>query len=239
MEGENDLDKNTEEKNQEEIEGEENLNEEMYNENDNVNININDDNEEEEQGADEIISPSNELNNEIVEQHEKNQNLEDEEEEEEKQQQEAKDLQEKIENLTDSDIEDPKYKPYYGKNKRISNDILNLNQKINFLENNNNFLSKSLKDYERENAFLKSEIVKKNNVIQSKEDLTKEYQNLLSVFKDKIEQSENYNKTFKKQIEDLKNQINQKDILISEYKKRNNSIEKNIKLNRQSIIYIF
>ena len=217
MENENKIEKNSEEKNQEEIEGEENLNEEMYNENDNDNLNINnDDEEEEEQGADEIISPSNELNNEIVEQHEKNQNLEEEEEvEEEKQQQEAKELQEKIENLTDSDIDDPKYKPYYDNNKHLSTDIINLNQKINFLEKNNNFLNKSLKEYERENSLLKSEILKKNSVIKSKEDLTKEYQNLLSVFKEKIEQSENYNKTFKKQIDDLKNQINQKNKLIS------------------------
>ena len=150
MENENKIEKNSEEKNQEEIEGEENLNEEMYNENDNDNDNLNinnDDEEEEEQGADEIISPSNELNNEIVEQHEKNQNLEEEEEvEEEKQQQEAKELQEKIENLTDSDIDDPKYKPYYDNNKHLSTDIINLNQKINFLEKNNNFLNKSLKE---------------------------------------------------------------------------------------------
>ena len=74
-----------------------------------------------------------------------------------------------------------------------------------------------------------AEISKKNELLKSKEDLSKEYQNLLSVFKDKITQSENYNKSFKKQIEDLKKQLNQKDNVISEYKKRNNIIETNIK----------
>ena len=71
-----------------------------------------------------------------------------------------------------------------------------------------------------ENKLLKSEIMKKNTILKSKEDLVKEYQNLLSVFKDKVTQSENYNKTFKKQIDDLKNELNEKDNLISQYKNK-------------------
>ena len=205
MEDENDImNKGLDEKNREDIEGEENLEEEMYNENEIENNNVND-GEEEEHIEEEIISPSNELNNQIVEQHDKNQNIE-----EQNNQQKLNKLKEEIENITDSDIDDPKYKPYNRQNKKktnINNNLLNLQQKIIFLQNNNNFLNKSLKEYEMENKLLKSEIMKKNTILKSKEDLVKEYQNLLSVFKDKVTQSENYNKTFKKQIDDLKNEL--------------------------------
>ena len=67
-----------------------------------------------------------------------------------------------------------------------------------YLENNNNIVNKSLNDLEEENKYLKSEISKKNSIIKSKEDLNKEYQNLLSVFKDKLAQSEHYYKTLQK-----------------------------------------
>ena len=227
MEDENDImNRGLDEKNREDIEGEENLEEEMYNENENENNNVND-GEEEEHIEEEIISPSNELNNQIVEQHDKNQNIE-----EQNNQQKLNKLKEEIENITDSDIDDPKYKPYNRQNKKktnIDNNLLNLQQKIIFLQNNNNFLNKSLKEYEMENKLLKSEIMKKNTILKSKEDLVKEYQNLLSVFKDKVTQSENYNKTFKKQIDDLKNELNEKDNLISQYKKQNNLNEINAK----------
>ena len=122
-------------------------------------------------------------------------------------QQKLEQLKEEIENITDSDIDDPKYTPY---NKNVeqnlnndiqninniqnNNDLINLQSKIMYLENNNNIINKSLSDLEAENKFLKSEITKKNSIIKSKEDLNKEYQNLLTVFKDKLAQSENYHK---------------------------------------------
>ena len=163
MEDENDImNKGLDEKNREDIEGEENLEEEMYNENEIENNNVND-GEEEEHIEEEIISPSNELNNQIVEQHDKNQNIE-----EQNNQQKLNKLKEEIENITDSDIDDPKYKPYNRQNKKktnIDNNLLNLQQKIIFLQNNNNFLNKSLKEYEMENKLLKSEIMKKNTIL--------------------------------------------------------------------------
>ena len=126
-------------------------------------------------------------------------------------QKKLKQLKEEIENITDSDIDDPKYTPYNNKNVEQNinvnenniqniqnmqnmtnnNDLLTLQSKLLYLEQNNNFINKSLHDLEVENSFLKSEINKKNNIIKSKEDLNKEYQNLLSVFKDKLSQSEN------------------------------------------------
>ena len=116
MEDENDImNKGLDEKNREDIEGEENLEEEMYNENEIENNNVND-GEEEEHIEEEIISPSNELNNQIVEQHDKNQNIE-----EQNNQQKLNKLKEEIENITDSDIDDPKYKPYNRQNKKKTN----------------------------------------------------------------------------------------------------------------------
>ena len=164
MDDENDI-----ENNQEEMNEEQNINGEDPKENDEDNI-INNDEEEqvvdqgEEQGEEqlegqveeEIVSPSNELNNQIVEQHDKNQQLE--EEEDEANQQKLNQLKEEIENLTDSDIDDPKYKPYNNNPRNVTNDILKLQQKIIFLEKNNNFMLKSLKDYETENKILKQKL---------------------------------------------------------------------------------
>ena len=59
--------------------------------------------------------------------------------------------------------------------------------------------------------------------------MNKEYQNLLSVFKDKLSQSENYYKSMQSQIEDLKSQLNDKDRIINEYKKKNNLIQNNVR----------
>ena len=154
----NDNDINNEEEMQEE---EEQINEE--NENDNVNIN----NEEEEDKVEkEIVLPSNELNKEIEEQHDKNQQIEEEGEEEDVNQEKLNELKEEIENLTDSDIDDPKYKPYNNNPKNIDNDLFKMQQKINFLERNNNFMNKTLIDFETENKILKSEISKKNEILR-------------------------------------------------------------------------
>ena len=93
-------------------------------------------------------------------------------------QKKLKQLKEEIENITDSDIDDPKYTPYNNKNveqninvnenniqnmqnKINNNDILTLQSKLLYLEQNNNFINKSLHDLEVENSFLKSEISKK------------------------------------------------------------------------------
>ena len=174
----NDNDINNEEEMQEE---EEQINEE--NENDNVNIN----NEEEEDKVEkEIVLPSNELNKEIEEQHDKNQQIEEEGEGEDVNQEKLNELKEEIENLTDSDIDDPKYKPYNNNPKNIDNDLFKMQQKINFLERNNNFMNKTLIDFETENKILKSEISKKNEILRSKEDLTKEYQNLFQYLRTKL-----------------------------------------------------
>jgi chromosome segregation ATPase len=97
------------------------------------------------------------------------------------------------------------------------------------MENNNNLLNKAIHDLEVENSYLKTELDKKDEIIISKESLNKEYQNLLSVFKDKLSQSEQYYKACKSQIEDLEKQLKEKDKIILDYKKRNNMIENNIK----------
>ena len=161
-----------------------------------------------------------------------------------------KQLKEEIENITDSDIDDPKYTPY-NKNQNLNNNnnINNINNNMNYInnipnnnnedqnmnsplmymENNNNLLNKAIHDLEVENSYLKTELDKKDEIIISKESLNKEYQNLLSVFKDKLSQSEQYYKTCKSQIEDLEKQLKEKDKIILDYKKRNNMIENNIK----------
>ena len=161
-----------------------------------------------------------------------------------------KQLKEEIENITDSDIDDPKYTPY-NKNQNLNNNnnINNINNNLNYInnipnnnnegqnmnsplmymENNNNLLNKAIHDLEVENSYLKTELDKKDEIIISKESLNKEYQNLLSVFKDKLSQSEQYYKTCKSQIEDLEKQLKEKDKIILDYKKRNNMIENNIK----------
>ena len=157
-----------------------------------------------------------------------------------------KQLKEEIENITDSDIDDPKYTPY-NKNQNLNNNNINnnmnyinnipnnnnedqnMNSPLMYMENNNNLLNKAIHDLEVENSYLKTELDKKDEIIISKESLNKEYQNLLSVFKDKLSQSEQYYKTCKSQIEDLEKQLKEKDKIILDYKKRNNMIENNIK----------
>ena len=160
-----------------------------------------------------------------------------------------KQLKEEIENITDSDIDDPKYTPYNKNQNLNNNNINNINNNMNYInnipnnnnedqnmnsplmymENNNNLLNKAIHDLEVENSYLKTELDKKDEIIISKESLNKEYQNLLSVFKDKLSQSEQYYKTCKSQIEDLEKQLKEKDKIILDYKKRNNMIENNIK----------
>ena len=158
-----------------------------------------------------------------------------------------KQLKEEIENITDSDIDDPKYTPYnknqnLNNNNNINNNMnyinnipnnnnedQNMNSPLMYMENNNNLLNKAIHDLEVENSYLKTELDKKDEIIISKESLNKEYQNLLSVFKDKLSQSEQYYKTCKSQIEDLEKQLKEKDKIILDYKKRNNMIENNIK----------
>ena len=163
-----------------------------------------------------------------------------------------KQLKEEIENITDSDIDDPKYRPNsnpnvntnqnnnMNTNNSIENrqsyqnlqknpDFLNLQSKIMYLENNNNLVNQTIYTLESENKILKTKLAKKDNIIKSKEDLNKEYQNLLSVFKDKLIQSEKYLKIFQNQIEDLKIKLNEKDKLVLEYKKRNDIINNSLK----------
>ena len=150
-----------------------------------------------------------------------------------------KQLKEEIENITDSDIDDPKYTPYNKNQNLNNNNINNINNNMNYInnipnnnnedqnmnsplmymENNNNLLNKAIHDLEVENSYLKTELDKKDEIIISKESLNKEYQNLLSVFKDKLSQSEQYYKTCKSQIEDLEKQLKEKDKIILDYKK--------------------
>ena len=151
-------------------------------------------------------------------------------------------LKEEIENITDSDIADSKYTPF-NKNLEINNrnknkikyiknldmDSINLQAKIKYLENENNILKKSMNDLLSKNKSLKIEIIKKNDIIKSKESLNKEFQNLLSSFKDKLSQIDFHYKSFQKQIEDLKNQLKEKDKIILDYKNKNNIITNKMK----------
>ena len=138
-----------------------------------------------------------------------------------------KQLREEIENITDSELDEPQNN-HSSKNQEI---FIDKNIKDNNLISDSPEIgnNKYFHDLEEENKLLKEEVSNKEEIINSKEKLNKEYQNLLSVFKDKNTQNELFKKNIKNQINDLNQKLKEKDLLINEYKKRINIIEKNFK----------
>ena len=138
-------------------------------------------------------------------------------------------LREEINNISDSELDEPKNPSSFKNIESINNQNINNVNKHNLISDTQSNNNRFLHDLEEENKILKEEISNKEEIIKAKEKLNKEYLNLLSVFKDKIAQNDLYQKNTKNHIDDLNKKLNEKDLIINEYKKRNNIIEKNFK----------
>ena len=120
---------------------------------------------------------------------------------------------------TDSDIDDPKYMPSGNVMDNDPVDIPNpnienqnksellLKEKVMALQNDANLVNQTMKELENQNNLIKTEILKNNEKIQSKEGLNKEFQNLFTVFKQRFEQFEEKNNSLQKYINELELKI--------------------------------
>ena len=144
-------------------------------------------------------------------------------------------------NITDSDIEDPKYIPtgnilnndlsnnmIFENNDNIipttQNEMLLQTQILN-LENDTQLANKTLKELENENNQLKSELIKNQEQFESKEGMNIEFKNLFSLFKQRFAAFEKRNNYLNNYIKELENQLKSKDLEIQKLNKINSNTE--------------
>ena len=144
-------------------------------------------------------------------------------------------------NITDSDIEDPKYIPtgnilnnapsnnmIFDNNDNIvpstQNEMLLQTQILN-LENDTQLANRTLKELENENNQLKNELIKNQEQFESKEGMNIEFKNLFSLFKQRFAAFEKRNNYLHNYIKDLENQLKSKELEIQKSNKINSQTE--------------
>jgi hypothetical protein len=155
----------------------------------------------------------------------------------------------KDEILTDSDIEDEKYQPTYthpqnrilyrnhsSSNMTIQNN-LNIemqNKKIKEANNQILELKKINQDYEIQLKFNKTELLKLQEAYKAKENISREFQQVINESSNKFNKLEEKNSLYKKENENLKEKIAK---LEKELQDERNKIKKNIENYKSVEIY--
>ena len=82
-----------------------------------------------------------------------------------------------------------------------------LQSKILDLQNDAHMQNQTMMELENENNLLKTEILKNQEMIQSKDGLNSEFKNLYSIFKQRFEQLDENNNSMQKYILELQKKI--------------------------------
>ena len=157
-------------------------------------------------------------------------------------------LNQDVDDLTNSDIDDPKYLPKenYPINSDIQNQIIdtnidmnnyipsNENQKILYsqlknFENEKNLIEQNIEEIENENNQIESQIMEYQNQLNKKEGINNQFKSLPNAFNQRFAEYEKRNELLQKNINELELILKNKEIELAESLKDKNKSEIAIK----------
>ena len=141
---------------------------------------------------------------------------------------------------TDSDIDAPKYTPTYtsqnkeinkSQTKPINPEVIsrNLEDKIKFMRNDNEFKNKAMMEYENKISLLETELLKIKEKLNAKETILAEFQSLTAKSTEKLKLMQENVDNLKKVNANLVSQIDEYENQLKAEKLKNESMESNSK----------